>query len=152
MKESVNEFILYNKFVTGPSSTQQRFFMETRNALRAAFISSESNDNLTRTIAALPECISSEGMLIFIWPVIRQVSVFFEERHTVHVVLLHDVIDACHTHKSQIFLDQFHGYPHLLKTKNKTLPRHWYLNVDYLHATLFSMMSRPTPITEIAEL
>ena len=63
MKESVNEFIVYNKFVTGPgpSSTQQTFFMETRNALRAAFISPESNYNLTRNIAALPESISSEG-------------------------------------------------------------------------------------------
>jgi len=30
MKGGVNEFILYNKFVTGPSSTQQRFFY--RNA------------------------------------------------------------------------------------------------------------------------
>src|SRR6218665_2536129 len=67
MKESVNEFTVYNKFVTGSSSTQQTFFMETRNALRAAFISPESNDNLTRAIAALPESrpISSEGMLIF---------------------------------------------------------------------------------------
>src|SRR6218665_2669979 len=37
--------------------------METRNALRAAFISPESNDNFTRTIRALPESISSEGML-----------------------------------------------------------------------------------------
>ena len=55
MKEGVNEFTVYNKFVTGSSSTQQTFFMETRNALRAAFISPESNDNLTRTIAALPE-------------------------------------------------------------------------------------------------
>jgi len=26
MKESVNEIILHNKFVTGPSSTQQTFF------------------------------------------------------------------------------------------------------------------------------
>ena len=63
MKESVNEFIVYNKFVTGPLSTEQTFFMETRNALRAAFISPESNDNFTRTIRALPESISSEGML-----------------------------------------------------------------------------------------
>src|SRR6218665_1489511 len=31
--------------------------METRNALRAAFISPESNCNLTHTIAALPESI-----------------------------------------------------------------------------------------------
>src|SRR6218665_1012503 len=97
MKESVTEFIVYkNKFVTGPSSTQRTIFMETRNALRAAFISPESNDNLTRTIAALPESISSEWMLIFntsvlstsqifpVWPVIRPVSVFIEERHTVH--------------------------------------------------------------------
>src|SRR6218665_3123906 len=118
MKESVSEFIVYNKFAAGPncpSSTQQTFFMEMRNALRATFISPESNNNLTRTIAALPESISSEGMLIFntsvsfasqiiiglflVWPVIRPVSVFFEERHTVHVVLLHDVIDACHVHK-----------------------------------------------------
>ena len=51
MQESVNQSILYNKFVTGPSSTQQTFFMETRNALRAAFISPESNDNLPRNIA-----------------------------------------------------------------------------------------------------
>jgi len=65
MQESVNEFIVYNKFVTGPSSTQQTFFMEARNALRAAFISHKSNDNLTRTIAAMSESISSEGMLIF---------------------------------------------------------------------------------------
>jgi len=35
MKESVNEFFVYNKFVTGPSSTKQTFFMEPRNALRA---------------------------------------------------------------------------------------------------------------------
>ena len=57
--------LFFYKFVTGPSSTQRTIFMETRNALRAAFISPESNDNLTRTIAALPESISSEGMLIF---------------------------------------------------------------------------------------
>ena len=65
MKENVNEFIVYNKFVAGPSSTQQTVFMETRDALRAAFISPELNDNLTCTVAALPESISSEGMLIF---------------------------------------------------------------------------------------
>ena len=39
--------------------------METRKALRAAFISPDSNDNLTRAILALPESISLEGMLIF---------------------------------------------------------------------------------------
>jgi len=44
MKESLNECILYNKFVTGPSLTQQTFFMETRNALQAALISPKSND------------------------------------------------------------------------------------------------------------
>src|SRR6218665_3748404 len=113
MKESVNEFIVYNKFVTGPSSTQQTFFMEMRNALRAAFISPESNDNLTRTIAALPAekyifgrdahfqhfRVIHTANIFLIWPVIRPVSVFFLERHTVQVVLLHDVIDACHVHK-----------------------------------------------------
>ena len=66
MKESVNEFIVYNKFVTGPLinyslTLSKHFFMETR----ATFILPESNDNLTRTIAALPESISSEGMIIF---------------------------------------------------------------------------------------
>jgi len=45
MKESVNEFIVYNTFVTGPSSTKRTFFMETRNALLAVFISPESNYN-----------------------------------------------------------------------------------------------------------
>src|SRR6218665_2846946 len=121
MKESVTEFIVYkNKFVTGPSSTQRTIFMETRNALRAAFISPESNDNLTRTIAALPESIYlRKGCSFSTHPChphrkyisclaivvgLRPVSVFFEERHTVPVVLLHDVIDACHVHKSRIGL------------------------------------------------
>src|SRR6218665_903148 len=45
------------------SPAQQTCFMETQNAQRAAFIWPESNDNLTRIIAALPESISSEGML-----------------------------------------------------------------------------------------
>jgi len=51
MKESVNdnEFILYTKFVTGPSSTQLTFFMETRNA---------SRPNRTITwLALLPLCL-----------------------------------------------------------------------------------------------
>src|SRR6218665_3613632 len=52
MKESVIEFIVYNKFVTGPSSTQQTLFMKTRNSLRAAFISPESPN---RTIAVSVE-------------------------------------------------------------------------------------------------
>ena len=106
--------------------------MDTRNALRAAFTLPESRDNLTRTIAALPKSrpIPSEGMLnahfqlirivhianiSLVWPVniIRPVGVFFEERHTVRIVLLHDVIDACHVHncKTRDFLDQFHDYP-----------------------------------------
>src|SRR6218665_2163995 len=93
MKESVNEFIVYNKFVTGPSSTQQTFFMEMRNALRAAFISPESNDNLTRTIAALPAekyifgrdthfqhfRVIHTANIFLVWPVIRAVSVFFRK-------------------------------------------------------------------------
>ena len=36
-----------------------------RNALRAAFISPESNDNLTRTIAALPESILKQPWMTF---------------------------------------------------------------------------------------
>jgi len=46
MTESVNEFILYNKFVTGPSSTQQTFLMDMRNALRAAFSLSRKNKTI----------------------------------------------------------------------------------------------------------
>ena len=85
--------------------------METRNALRAVFITLESNYNLTRTIAALPESIifgrdahfqhirvihiANIGLFL-VWPALRPVIVFFEERHTVYGVLLHDVIDACH--------------------------------------------------------
>jgi len=76
--------------------------METRNALRAAFLSPESNYNLTRTIAALPESIifgrdahfqhirvihiANIGLFL-VWPVMRPVSVFFEERHTVAYML-----------------------------------------------------------------
>jgi len=37
MKESVNEFIVYKKFVTGPSSTQQTFFMETSKTENKTF-------------------------------------------------------------------------------------------------------------------
>src|SRR6218665_1458144 len=75
----------------------KRGFMETQNTLRAAFISPESNHNLTRTIAAPPESIifgkdahfqhirviHIANNIFLVWPVIRLVILFFEERHTV---------------------------------------------------------------------
>src|SRR6218665_465585 len=36
MKESANEFIVYNKLEIGLSPTQETFFMETRNALHSS--------------------------------------------------------------------------------------------------------------------
>ena len=107
MEKSVNDFIVHDKFVTGPSWSQQTFFKETLCDQRLS--RPNRNYNLVRIIAALPESIgpiSSEWKLIFniflVWPAVWAVSFFMD-----------DVIDSylIHIHKSPSFLDQFHGNP-----------------------------------------
>jgi len=92
MKESVNEFIVSNKFVTGPSSTQQTFFngngKRTASSVYLAWI-----EQYLPCLASnkTSQCDFGGTTLCTCCPA---------------VVLLRDVIDACHVHKSRIFLSK----------------------------------------------
>jgi len=151
---SVIEFILYNKFVTGPSSTQQTFFWKRETHCEQRLSRPNRTITWVTWLAVLQLCLKvdlhlQKGCSFSTHPCYphrnyipclasnktRPISVSFEEWYIVSCSMT-SLMRAMYIH--------VHVRVEFLKTENKTMVRHWYLNVDYLHATPITMMSEYT--------
>src|SRR6218665_3613333 len=115
MKESVTKFIVYNKFVTGPTSTQQSFLW--KRAMHCEQRLSRPNRTIT-LLALLQLCLKvylRKGCSFsthpchpcrkfFVWPVIRLVSVFLnvDYLHATPFAMtsshITEIAELCRTH------------------------------------------------------